>query len=97
VRERPNADVENLALANHIVQAAHDIFHGCDAIPDVHPVQVDVVGLQSFQTASSDKEISVDPKRLTKLLASALVQPAAKPAQWVRALRFLAFFFHASY
>src|SRR6202040_2621734 len=41
-----DADVENLALANQIVQAAHDFFHGCDSIPDVHPVQVDVVGLQ---------------------------------------------------
>src|SRR6266404_3275967 len=45
-----DADVENLALANDIVQAAHDFFHWCDPIPDVHPVQIDVFGLQSFQT-----------------------------------------------
>src|SRR6266849_1506242 len=45
-----DADVENLALANQVVQTAHDFFHWCDPIPDVHPVQVDVVGLQSFQT-----------------------------------------------
>src|SRR5260370_39648464 len=45
-----DADVENLALANNIVQTSHDFFHGCDSIPDVHPVQVDVVGLQSLQT-----------------------------------------------
>jgi hypothetical protein len=43
-------DVENLALANDIVQAAHDFFHWSNPIPDVHPVQIDVVGLQSFQT-----------------------------------------------
>src|SRR3984893_62104 len=45
-----DADVENLALANNIVQTAHDFFHWCDPIPDVHPVQVDVVCLQSLQT-----------------------------------------------
>jgi hypothetical protein len=44
------ADVENLALANDIVQAAHDFFHWCDSILDVHPVEVDVVGLPSFQS-----------------------------------------------
>jgi hypothetical protein len=25
-------------------------FHWCDPIPDVHPVRIDVVGLQSLQT-----------------------------------------------
>src|SRR5882762_2763185 len=45
-----DADVKSLALANQIVQTAHDFFHRRDPVPDVHPVQVDVVGLQSFQT-----------------------------------------------
>src|SRR6202795_3788151 len=45
-----DADVKNLALANQVIQTAHDFFHRCDPVPDVHPVQVDVVGLQSFQT-----------------------------------------------
>ena len=45
-----DAGVENLSLANEIVQSTHDFFHWCDPIPDVHPVQIDVVGLQSFQT-----------------------------------------------
>jgi len=45
-----DADVENLALANEIVQAAHDFFHWCDPVPDVYPVQIEVVGLQSLQT-----------------------------------------------
>src|SRR5580658_6886705 len=44
-----------------------------------------------------DKEIFADPKRLTKLLTKPARLAAGKRARWVRALRFLAFFFHASY
>jgi hypothetical protein len=35
------ADVQNLSLANEVIQAPHDLFHRRDPIPDVHPVQVD--------------------------------------------------------
>ena len=45
-----DAGVENLSLANEIVQSTHDFFHWCDPIPDVHPLQVDEVGLQPLQT-----------------------------------------------
>src|SRR6266851_4103181 len=45
-----DAYVENLSRASEIVQSAHDFFHGGDPVPDVHPVQVDIVGLQSLQT-----------------------------------------------
>src|SRR6266436_8945283 len=45
-----NSDVEHLALANQIVQSAHDFFDWRNLVPHVDPVQVDVVGLQSLET-----------------------------------------------
>lgn len=43
--------VADLAGAHQVVQSAHDLLGGCDAIPCVQDVQIDVVGLQSPQRA----------------------------------------------
>jgi hypothetical protein len=44
-----DADVEHLAYANQIIQRSHDFFDWRHLIPDVDPVEIDVVGLQSFE------------------------------------------------
>ena len=41
-----NPDVEHLALANQVIQPSHHFFDRRDLVPDVDPIQVDVVGLQ---------------------------------------------------
>src|SRR5580693_5824214 len=41
-----NSDVEHLTLANQVIQPSHDFFDRRNLVPDVDPVQVDVVGLQ---------------------------------------------------
>lgn len=44
-----DADVKHLAMANQIVKASHDFLYGCYLVPDMHPVEVNVVGPQSLQ------------------------------------------------
>jgi len=41
-----NSDVEHLALANQVIQPSHHFFDRRHLAPDVHPEQVDVIGLQ---------------------------------------------------
>ena len=41
-----NSAVEHLALPNQVIQPSHDFFNRRDLVPDVDPVQVDVIGLQ---------------------------------------------------
>src|SRR5882762_7396010 len=45
-----DACVEYLAGSNQIVESSHDLVDGRDLIPDMDPIQVDVVGLQPFET-----------------------------------------------
>jgi len=60
------AGVENLSRADDIVKAAHDFFHRCDSFPDVRPIQVDIVGLQSLQTGFHclHHALAVIPRRI---------------------------------
>jgi hypothetical protein len=44
-----DTDVEHLALENQIIQPSHDLFDRRDLVPDVHPVKIDIVGLQSSE------------------------------------------------
>jgi hypothetical protein len=42
--------VEDFSLPHKIVEGPHNLLDGGDLVPDVQPVQVDVVGYQPFQT-----------------------------------------------
>ena len=44
-----DSDVEHLALTHQVVERSHRFFGGRELIPDVHPVQIDVVGFQALQ------------------------------------------------
>jgi hypothetical protein len=44
-----DSDVENFALANEVVECAHGFFGGSELIPDVHPVEIDVIGFEALQ------------------------------------------------
>src|SRR5215510_9604918 len=44
-----DADVEHFALADEVVERAHDLFDGRESVPNVHPVKVDVAGLQALE------------------------------------------------
>ena len=35
--------------ANLVIQSSHDLFDRCDLVPDVYPIEVDVVGLQPIE------------------------------------------------
>ena len=48
-----DADVEHFACGNQVIQSAHDLFHRRDLVPDVNPIEIDVVGLQSLRLAST--------------------------------------------
>ena len=50
-REVRQPGVENLAGAREIVEAAHDLVERGDEVREVHPQQVDVVGVEPAQTA----------------------------------------------
>ena len=43
------ADVADLARAHQIVERAHRLLDGRVRVPGVHPVEIDVVGLQAAQ------------------------------------------------
>ena len=42
--------VEDFALTHQVVEGPHDFFDGRDLVPNVQPIEVDVVGLEPFQT-----------------------------------------------
>ncbi|CAB5066407.1 unannotated protein [freshwater metagenome] len=43
------ADVAHLAGAHHVVECLHRLVERCVRVPEVHLVEVDVIGLQSAQ------------------------------------------------
>ena len=38
--------IADLSRANEVAQRLHDFVHGRDAIPDVHPVEIDIIGVE---------------------------------------------------
>jgi len=46
--------VDNLPCSNEIIQAANDLFNRRYVIVHMHEEQIDSVGLQPFQTPSTD-------------------------------------------
>ena len=52
--------VQNFSRLHQVVQRAHHLFDRCHPVPDVQPIEVDIIGLQPFQTRF---------ERLTDILA----------------------------
>jgi hypothetical protein len=45
-----DARIKHFARPNQVVQSAHDLFDRRDLIPDVNPLEIDIVGSQPFET-----------------------------------------------
>src|SRR5579859_8210416 len=40
-------DIENLSLSNQVIECSHDFVNGGHLIPNVQPIEINVIGLQS--------------------------------------------------
>src|SRR4029077_19517913 len=46
-----DSDIKHLSLTNEIVQGAHYFLDRSDLVPDMNPIQVDVISLKPLQTS----------------------------------------------